>query len=233
MQENRPLAMKQYRQTPLRKLLRPLILGFVFCLPLVLAAVFRDWQHYVDDIRPWFDSVGMAAPAVFTLTATLLTAIGMPRLIFCALGGMLFGGAWGFLWSHLGTVLGAYLAFVVARSTSRDYLLARYPRLQILAGKIRDQSWWSVILVRQMPISGLYNDILLALSPVSHSAFWAGTILGFLPLGVTATLIGSGMMQADIGHMTAYLASAAVALLGLGTVWNWLAARARKPDLGF
>ncbi|MGY6216050.1 TVP38/TMEM64 family protein [Methylolobus aquaticus] len=212
---------------------RSLFLGLVFCLPLVFAAAFRDWQQYVEEIRQWFAQVGVLAPAIFTLGSALLTAIGMPRLIFCAVGGVLFGGAWGFLWSHLGTVLGAYGAFVVARWTARDYLLARYPSLQSLAAKIDDSGWWSVILIRQMPISGLYNDILLALSPVTHGAFWAGTLLGFLPLGVTATLIGAGLMQADISQLTAYLASAAIAMVALGGAWNWLASRTRKPDLRY
>lgn len=212
---------------------RSVVLSLVFCLPLIFAALFRNWQQYVEDIRLWFGEIGFAAPAIFTLAAALLTAIGMPRLIFCALGGMLFGGTWGFVWSHLGTVLGAYAAFVVARWTARDYLLGRYPGLRSLAAKVEGSGWWSVILVRQMPISGLYNDILLALSPVGHGAFWTGTTLGFIPLGVTATLIGAGMMQADLSQLTAYLASAAVAMVALGSGWNWLVSRARKPDLGY
>jgi uncharacterized membrane protein YdjX (TVP38/TMEM64 family) len=217
----------------LRAWSRSLVLSLVFCLPLFFAAAFRDWQQYVEDIRQWFTQIGVLAPVIFTLGSAALTAVGMPRLIFCAVGGVLFGGAWGFLWSHLGTVLGAYGAFVVARWTARDYLLTRYPSLRSLAARVDDSGWWSVILIRQMPISGLYNDILLALSPVTHGAFWAGTLLGFLPLGVTATLIGAGLMQADITQLTAYLASAAIAMVALGGAWNWLASRTRKADLRY
>lgn len=226
--------MRQGLHKKSRPLLRSTLLTLVLCLPLLFAVLFRDWQQYVEELRSWFAQIGIAAPAIFTLGAALFTAIGMPRLIFCALGGMLFGGAWGFVWSHLGTVLGAYGAFLVARWTARDYLLARYPSLRTLAARVADSSgWWSVILVRQMPISGLYNDILLALSPVGHGAFWAGTNLGFLPLGVTASLIGAGLMQADVGRLSTYFAFAAVALLVLSGGWNWLAARARKADLRY
>lgn len=220
-------------RTKHKALPRSLLFTLAFCLPLVFTVLFRDWPRYIDDIKLWFAGIGLAAPAIFMLAAALLTAIGMPRLIFCALGGMLFGFGWGLLWSHLGTVLGAYVAFVVARWTARDYLLSRYPRLRALSSKVKGSNWWSVILVRQMPISGLYNDILLALSPVGHGAFWAGTTLGFLPLGVTSTLIGAGMMQADMGEVTAYFASAAAALLVLSSAWNWLVARIRRPDLGY
>ena len=63
------------------------------------------------------------------------------------------------------------------------------------------------LFMRQLPISGLYNDILLGMSTVSHCDFWIGTALGFLPLGVTATLAGAGAIQADISHLHNILAS--------------------------
>jgi uncharacterized membrane protein YdjX (TVP38/TMEM64 family) len=216
-----------------RAVTRATLLTVALGLPILFAVLFKDWALYVDDIRVWFATIGMAAPVIFTLAAGILTALGVPRLIFCALGGMLFGFGWGFVWSHLGTVLGAYAAFVVARWTARDYLLNRYKGLRALSTKVEGSGWWSVILVRQMPISGLYNDILLALSPVRHSAFWIGTTLGFLPLGVTATLVGAGLMQAEIAEITTYLASATAAFLALSLGWNWLVSRARRPGFRY
>lgn len=198
------------------------------CLPLVFAAPLADWPAKVQQMKFWFADIGDAAPLVFTLGAALFTAVGMPRLVFCTLGGVLFGFTWGFIWSHLGTLLGAYGAFLFARRTARGYLLARYPRLKELSAKIEGSGWWSVVLIRQMPISGLYNDFLLALSPVRHCDFWIGTTLGFLPLGVTATLAGAGVMQADLSSLTRYLAAAAVSFLLLSLCWKWLVVRAGK-----
>lgn len=199
-----------------------------FLLPLAFAVPFADWPTHVQMVRTWFAGTGHAAPAVFTVLAAAGTALGMPRLVFCALGGMLFGFTWGFIWSHLGTLLGAYLAFLFARHTARGYLLQRYPRLRGLADKVQGTGWWAVVLVRQMPISGLYNDFMLALSPVSHRDFWIGTTLGFLPLGITTSMVGAGAMQADLGRLGQYFALAAVSFLLLSWSWKWLVAKARR-----
>jgi uncharacterized membrane protein YdjX (TVP38/TMEM64 family) len=86
--------------------------------------------------------------------------------------------------------------------------------------------------MRQLPISGLYNDILLGLSTVSHCDFWIGTALGFLPLGVTATLVGAGAIQADISHLAQYLGIAAGAFFLLTLSLKWiLAQRQRKAGV--
>jgi len=204
------------------------VLILAACLPLVFAVPLADWPQHVQQMKLWFAGIGDIAPLIFTLGAALLTALGMPRLMFCALGGLLFGFTWGFVWSHLGTVLGAYGAFVFARCTARGYLLRRYPRLQQLSARIEGTGWWSVVLIRQMPISGLYNDFLLALSPVRHGAFWIGTTLGFLPLGVTATLVGAGTMQADLSALAQYFTAAAASFLLLSLAWKWLVAKARN-----
>lgn len=198
------------------------------CLPLIFAAPLSEWPQHADQMKLWFAGLGSAAPVIFTLGVALFTALGMPRLVFCTLGGVLFGFTWGFVWSHIGTVLGAYGAFLFARRAARSYLLQKYPRLQQLSARIEGTGWWSVVLIRQMPISGLYNDFLLALSPVRHGAFWIGTTLGFLPLGVTASLVGAGVMQADLATLMQYFTAAAASFLLLGFAWKWLAAKARN-----
>ncbi|MFO1417887.1 MAG: VTT domain-containing protein [Methylotetracoccus sp.] len=197
-------------------------------LPLLLALPFADWHAQAMDIKTRLDALGPIAPAVFTLVATLSIALGAPRLIFCTLGGMLFGFAWGFAFSQLATMLGEYLTFLAARRFARGYLLRRFPRLRELSHRMERSNWWSVILVRQMPISGLYNDILLGLSPVTHRDFWLGSALGFLPLGVTASLVGAGTLQTDLSSLGHHIALAAVAFVALSASWNWVVAQARK-----
>jgi uncharacterized membrane protein YdjX (TVP38/TMEM64 family) len=76
----------------------------------------------------------------------------------------------------------------------------------------------------------LYNDFLLGLSPVSHRDFWLGSALGFLPLGVTATLIGAGMMQHDLQQLGQYFAFAAAAFLVLTVSWNRMVTLAKKQQ---
>jgi len=82
-----------------------------------------------------------------------------------------------------------------------------------------------------LPISGLYNDILLGMSTVSHSDFWIGSALGFLPLGVTATLVGAGAIQADMSHLAQYLGIATVAFFLLTLSLKWILAQRQRKSL--
>ena len=66
------------------------------------------------------------------------------------------------------------------------------------------------------------------MSSVSHCDFWIGTILGFLPLGVTATLVGAGAIQADMTHLAQYLAIAAITFFLLPLSLKWILAQRRN-----
>lgn len=195
--------------------LSTLFFAVIGCSILIYSIPLKDVLNQGQQIKSWLAETGYAAPAVFTLAAALLTAVGIPRLLLCSLAGMVFGFSWGFVCSHLGTVLGAYLPFIFARWSGREFVQQKFPKISALSKSTQARGWRYVLFMRQMPISGLYNDILLGLSSVSHCDFWIGTALGFLPLGVTATLIGAGAIQADISHIAQYLGISACAFFFL------------------
>ena len=211
-----------------------LLIAVIGCSLLIYSMPLKDVLNQSHQIKSWLAVTGYAAPAVFTLAAALLTAIGMPRLLLCSLAGVIFGFTWGFVWSHFGTVLGAYGAFLFARWSGREFVQQKFPKIIALSQSTQARGWRSVLFMRQLPISGLYNDILLGLSTVSHCDFWIGTALGFLPLGVTATLIGAGAIQADISHLAQYVGIAACAFLLLSLSLKWILAQrqGKNPGIG-
>jgi uncharacterized membrane protein YdjX (TVP38/TMEM64 family) len=208
-----------------------LLIGVVGCSFLIYSMPLKDVLNQSQQIKLWLAETGYAAPAVFTLAAALLTAIGMPRLLLCTLAGVVFGFTWGFVWSHFGTLLGAYGTFIFARWSGREYVQQRFPKIIALSQATQARGWRSVLFMRQLPISGLYNDILLGMSTVSHCDFWIGSALGFLPLGVTATLVGAGAIQADISHLAQYLGIAAVAFFILTLSLKWILAQRQRKSL--
>jgi uncharacterized membrane protein YdjX (TVP38/TMEM64 family) len=125
-------------------------------------------------------------------------------------------------------MFGEYGTFLFARWATRAYLLNALPRLRNLSTRLEGTGWWAVALVRQMPITGLYGDVLLGLSPVSHRHFWIGSALGFLPLGVTASLVGAGLMQPDLAAVGRYVAVAAISFLLLTASWRWVVGQSRR-----
>ena len=202
----------------------------VLASPWIFALPVKDWLGRGEEVHALVASLGPAGPLVF-FGVTVLGAIGLPRLLFCLLSGWVFGFAEGFVWSQLGSLSGAYLMFLLARLSAPERLLAKFPKLGALtvpAGR----GWWPVLLVRQLPIAGLYNDILLGWSPVGHRDFWIGSFIGFLPLGVSATLVGAGAIHTDLHRMGAYLALAAALLLALNLAKKWVISRKLRMSEG-
>lgn len=200
--------------------------------PLVLTLPWKDWMLYGDVLRALFAGLGNWSPLIFVAVTGIGTAFGLPRLVFCVVAGWLFGFGEGFAWSQLGSLLGAYALFLLARHTRPEHLLQKYPKLRAMSAPA-GTGWFSVLLVRQLPLAGLYNDILLAWSPVSDRDFWIGSFIGFLPLGVTATLMGAGAIQADLAQLGSYLAGATLLFLVLSVSLKYaIRRRARLLDIG-
>ncbi|SMF93880.1 Uncharacterized membrane protein YdjX, TVP38/TMEM64 family, SNARE-associated domain [Methylomagnum ishizawai] len=207
------------------KLLSALLLCLALAASLaLLLALPKDWLLLGSQVKAQLAATGLAAPLVFFLASAVLTGLGAPRLLFCFLAGWSFGFGWGFVLSQFGTLLGAYGVFLLARRIAPERLLQKYPKLKTITVPV-GRGWWSVLLVRQLPISGLYNDILLGWSPVTHRDFWVGSFLGFLPLGVTASLMGAGAIQADLVELGKYCALAAVLFFLLNYSVKWVTAR--------
>jgi uncharacterized membrane protein YdjX (TVP38/TMEM64 family) len=200
----------------------------VFFLPL------KSWMSEGQAIKAQLDGFGLAAPLVFVAGSALLAAIGAPRLVLCSLAGLLFGVSRGLLWSQLGTLLGAYGTFLAVRTFGREAILRRYPKLDRYSERIRGRGLLAVLLIRQLPMNGFHNNLLLGLSPVGHRDFLLGSLLGYLPLGVTAVLIGAGAVQTDPSRLIQYATAALAAFLLLGFLlkqWVGLARRAGPPPL--
>jgi uncharacterized membrane protein YdjX (TVP38/TMEM64 family) len=134
----------------------------------------------------------------------------------CSLGGMSFGFTWGLAWTQLGTVLGSYFTFLFVRRSGREFTLSHFPRLRNFSQGLESRGLLSVMVVRQLPLNGFFNTVFLGLTGVSHGAFLLGSLLGFLPLGVTACLLGSGLIQSDAvkGVQYAVIALACSVILG-------------------
>jgi uncharacterized membrane protein YdjX (TVP38/TMEM64 family) len=210
----------------------------VFNLAILLAVIgcgftayygpWKEWlingQHLKARLAEW----GMAAPAIFTVSTALLTTVGMPRLVLCSVGGLAFGG-WGVVWSQIGTLAGSYLTFLFVRWSGQDLLLRRYRRLAELSRRFEERGILAVLLIRQMPMSGLANNVLLGFSTVSHRDFLLGSFLGFLPLGLAATLAGAGIIQTSAADLIRYLLIAVLCAVVLGVLLKWTLCLQHSP----
>ena len=181
----------------LRKLLTLLVIGAIL-LAIVhvtpLGQKVRDW----DTLAELFKGGGFRADTYFIVISSSLMMLGVPRLLFCALAGFAFGLWEGLLWSMVSSLIGSYAAFLAARWGARDWLAARFGSHRIFGRIVHIKpTTGSVVLVRMLPVSNAFINFGLALSCVGSRAFLLGSLIGFLPQGFVAVVVGSGM-AADV-----------------------------------
>lgn len=161
---------------------------------------------------------------------TLFVALGVPRLVFYGLGGLAFGFWQGLLLAQTGAVLGSYLTFRAVRSGGRGWFRQRFGSHRFVGKAFHVRSSIkSVVLIRQLPLSSVMITGGLALSQISTRDFMIGSFVGYLPQGVIATLIGSGMVDENALDGFGQLAAAGIVLAsGAALLWRWR----RSADTG-
>lgn len=191
-----------------------------------LGAIARD----VQQIRAFLKGDDLWAELLFTAMVTALVAIGIPRLMFYGVGGLAFGFWPGLLFAQLGALLGAWLTFFAIRHGGRDWLLSRFGEHRFMKKALRvKSSVKAVALIRQLPLHGLMITGGLALSQVSVPAFLIGTFLGYLPQGVIATLIGSGLLdERAMDGFVKLVVAGTVVLIGSLLLRRWQKKRGRR-----
>jgi len=193
-------------------------------------AYFSPLKDEVRDLATQVVALRRAGPgpvAVYIFLVTVLVAVGMPRLVLYCAGGFLFGFWWGLLASEAGTVLGSYALFLFVRWGGRDWVLHRWPGLRRWAQGLRSAGIPAVLIMRQVPVAGIFVNLALGLSHIRNRDFLLGTAVGLLPEGVPATLIGAGMMHGR-PQVAAAVAAVSVALLAAAWIlWGLVAGRRR------
>ena len=199
----------------LKILLQVLLLAgsiFIIYLPPV-----REQLGRVHEISDYLITLGWAAPLVFVPAVAVLVAVGVPRLLLCPIGGMAFGFWQGLVLTQMGTVLGFYATFLFVRLSGHDMILRKWPRLRRYTELSRRRGIVTVLLIRQLPITGFYINLLLGLLPLSHADFIMGTIIGILPEAVPATLVGSSAFHISSKQSVMYTVLAIMAFI---LVWT-------------
>lgn len=207
-------------QTPKSKMAsfawKPLIMLAVVAaaFALVYFTPARKYLSNIQTVKFWLLSLGWVGPAVWMGAVFVLVAAGMPRLLFCPVGGLAFGFWYGLLWTQVATLFGYYALFLFVRWGGQDFVLRHWPRVGRLKKHFHSHSAALLVFgVRQLPISGLIINFLLGLSPIRHGHFLLGTAFGILPEAVPFTLVASGVFKLSGKNTPLYIAAAVVIFL--------------------
>ena len=209
---------------------KPLIVLTVVAAALVLVyfTPARKYLGNIQSVKVWLLSLGWVGLAVWMGFVFVLVAAGMPRLLFCPIGGLAFGFWQGLLWTQVATLAGYYALFLFVRWGGQDFILRHWPRVGRLKKHFHGHSAALLVFaVRQLPISGLIINFLLGLSPIRHRHFLLGTAFGILPEAIPFTLVASGTFKLT-GQNTPLYIVAAIGLLLLVCASLWYFSRHSK-----
>ncbi len=200
----------------------------------MVLAHFTPLKAWLTNIQTWktfVDELGWAGHAAFVGACALGVMIGLPRLPLCATAGLIFGFVEGLSLSLMGSVMGSYGAFFMTRRGARRAILARADQWPWLRRMLEKPSLLRVFWVRQMMLPGLVLNVLLGVTTVRHGTFLLGTLLGYLPLNLAFTLVGSGLGKGNLAQSLAQLLGALAVVNFVGwIVWRLLKRRPSSPS---
>jgi uncharacterized membrane protein YdjX (TVP38/TMEM64 family) len=209
---------------------KPLIMLAVVAVAFALV-YFTPVRNYLDNIqsvKSWLLSLGWVGPATWIAIVFALVSAGLPRLLFCPIGGLAFGFWHGLLWTQMATLAGYYVLFLFVRWGGKDFVLRHWPRVGRMKEYLQGHSaTLMVFTVRQLPVSGLIINLVLGFSPIQHRHFLLGTAFGILPEAIPFTLVTSGTFKLN-GQNTPLYIAAAVGMLLLVCTALWYFSRHSK-----
>lgn len=192
----------------------------------------KAWLQDTGHIGQAVASLGLWAYPVWVLAVALLVAMGIPRLLFCTISGMLFGFWPGLLLTQFATLMGYYSIFLFVRFGGRDTVLHHFPGLKRYTALIHKQGILGVILIRQIPAPGTVINLGLGLTHLRHRDFLIGTVIGLFPEAIPLTLIGVSVRKPEMATSLGYLGTAAVLFIAVAIVVARVIRKLRESDDG-
>ncbi|MCB1225156.1 MAG: TVP38/TMEM64 family protein, partial [Verrucomicrobiales bacterium] len=209
---------------------RMIALLVVIVAGVMVLAHFTPLAAWLEDAQQWKQALrqyGVWSHLGFILVSALVVMVGAPRLSVCGAAGVLFGSAQGFIVSLIGSTLGSYLAFLGVRYGFRRDISSALERRPWLERMLRHPSVLTVFWVRQLMLPGIVLNALLGLSSIRHRTFLLGTLLGYMPLNLAASLIGSAIAKDSLEHSLGQL-MAALAVINLAAWLVWRKVRGQQ-----
>jgi uncharacterized membrane protein YdjX (TVP38/TMEM64 family) len=167
-------------------------------------------------VRGWVEDAGVWAPLAFVVLSASLTVVLFPGPLLAGASGLLFGTALGFPLSLTAAVLGASLAFLIARSAGRDAVERRGgTRVRRLREAIGRRGFLAVLYARIVPgVPYSLVNYAAGLAPIRLATFAAATALGAAPRAFAYTALGGSLD--DLGSPEAIVAVAVLVVMAVG-----------------
>lgn len=189
-----------------------------------------------DNLKVWFEGLGMVAPLVFILVWIAACVFFLPGIPVTVVGAFVFGPIWGTLYSLIGATLGATAAFLVGRYAARSMvegLIRKNRALQKIDAGVERQGWRMLMITRLVPIFPFNaQNYVYGLTRIPLLTYVVLSLI-FMAPGTAAYNFAAGKLLRGEFDMTTlyYLAGAAVLFVLLSLLPGWIKKRYGGDDV--
>jgi uncharacterized membrane protein YdjX (TVP38/TMEM64 family) len=196
-----------------------LLILIVIALSIASAVLpIKDWIRWFIN---WVQQLGPAGVIVFIVAYALATVLFLPGWIFTVSAGLVYGIIGGTLVALTGAVIGATLAFLVARYLLRENIeefAKKNPRFKAIDEAIGKNGWKIIGLLRLSPLIPFnLSNYFYGVTAVSLKAYVAISAVGMIPGTLLYAYLGA-IGKAGISGEETQHSTAQYILLGVGLV---------------
>lgn len=186
---------------------KKILLLAIFIVVVVLFFML-DIHQYLDlayiksrqaEIDRYFLMNPVKTGAIFFISYILITSASLPGAgIMTLLGGAIFGTLWGTILCSFASMIGATIAFLIARYLFHDYVQTHFSKkIAPINHGVRKEGSLYLFTVRLVPIFPFFViNIVMALTPIKTFTFaWVSQVGMLLP---TIIFVNAGVQLAQI-----------------------------------
>src|ERR1700730_1799244 len=153
----------------------------------IIASMF-PLTRWIGDFIQWVQGFGTAGIAIYALFYVAGVVLFFPGLVLTAGAGLLYGVVLGTLIVSPASVLGATLAFLIARYVARDWVsrkLEKYPNFSAIDRAIEKNGFKMILLLRLQPLVPFnFLNYALGLSRIRLRDYVIASWIGMFPATV-------------------------------------------------
>jgi uncharacterized membrane protein YdjX (TVP38/TMEM64 family) len=190
--------------TGLKRPLLGIAAGIVFVGLVLVVLVYFDLHEQLVELLEWIDAQGAMAAVYFILLMAAMVVLLLPGIFLTTGAGFVFGLIEGTVLVVVGTVMGASLAFLIARhlfGERASRFILRRSNLQVVSDEMARHDFKVVMLTRLIPFfPGKISNYFFGLTKFTFKGFVLGSLIGFIPFSLHNVYLGS--ITADLASLS-------------------------------
>ena len=204
----------------MKKYAKWIIAGLVV-VGLSVLSVILPVKEWIREFISWVQSLGPAGVVVFIIAYALATVLFLPGWIFTVSAGLIYGVFAGTAIALTGAVIGASLAFLVARYLLRQNIeetTKKNPRFAAIDQAIGKNGWKIVGLLRLSPLIPFnLSNYFYGITSITFGAYVLVSAIGMIPGTLLYAYLGA-IGQAGVSGGASTHSKWQYVLLGVGLV---------------